>query len=231
VQRIINLISTRTFSGALYEIDMRLRPSGASGLLVSSLRAFAQYQKESAWTWEHQALVRARQVAGDTAVGERFLLIRQETLARPRDPAKLAGEVLAMRDKMIAHLGLAADAGASEAEKAALFDVKHDAGGIVDIEFLVQYLVLRGAVGHPELPHFSDNVRQLEAIAAAGLLPDEDARMLREAYLAFRTCAHRQALAKSGSRVEAHRFANERSQVRRIWQWVFGDAEAAHSLH
>jgi len=231
VQRIINLISTRTFSGALYEIDMRLRPSGASGLLVSSLRAFAQYQRDSAWTWEHQALVRARPVAGDAAVGERFAAIRRETLARAREPAKLAGEVLAMRDRMIAHLGLAADANASDAEKAALFDVKHDAGGIVDIEFLVQYLVLRGSVSHPELPRFSDNVRQLEAIAAAGLLPAADAAVLRDAYLAFRTCAHRQALAKAGSRIDAGRFAPQRAEVRRVWQSVFGGAGAAASLH
>lgn len=231
VQRIINLVTTRTFSGELYEIDMRLRPSGASGLLVSSVKALAQYQRESAWTWEHQALVRARPVAGDPAVAERFAAIRHETIARPRDPLKLAGEVLAMRDKMIAHLGLAADSSASDAEKATLFDVKHDAGGIVDIEFLVQYLVLRWSAEHPELTRYSDNVRQLEGIAAAGLLPAGDADLLREAYLAYRACTHQQALAKGKSRVDAAGFAERRSNVRRTWQSVFAGMAAGESLH
>jgi glutamate-ammonia-ligase adenylyltransferase len=231
VQRIINILTTRTFSGALYEIDMRLRPSGASGLLVSSVRAFAQYQRESAWTWEHQALVRARSVTGDAVVATHFEQIRRETLAQVRDPATLAGEVLGMRDKMIAHLGLAADASATAAEKAALFDVKHDAGGIVDIEFLVQYLVLRWSAEHPELTRYPDNIRQLEGIAAAGLLPAADSALLREAWLAFRACTHQQALAKGKSRVDAAQFAALRNEVRRIWQAVFGVAESSRALH
>ncbi|MFP5440833.1 MAG: bifunctional [glutamate--ammonia ligase]-adenylyl-L-tyrosine phosphorylase/[glutamate--ammonia-ligase] adenylyltransferase, partial [Gammaproteobacteria bacterium] len=205
VQRIITILTTRTLSGTLYEVDMRLRPSGASGLLVSSLAAFEKYQQEAAWTWEHQALVRARPVAGDPRVATSFERVRQETLARPRDPAALAGEVIAMRDKMIAHLSLAADSHASDQQKAALFDVKQDPGGIVDIEFLVQYLVLRATGEHPDLARYSDNVRQLDAIAAAGLLPATDADRLREAYLVFRSHTHRLALLSGGgsARVEA----------------------------
>ncbi|MFZ5699126.1 MAG: bifunctional [glutamate--ammonia ligase]-adenylyl-L-tyrosine phosphorylase/[glutamate--ammonia-ligase] adenylyltransferase [Pseudomonadota bacterium] len=231
VQRIINLLTTRTFSGELYEVDMRLRPSGASGLLVSSVDAFVKYQRESAWTWEHQALVRARPVAGDPAVAARFDAIRRETLVRRREAATLQSEVVAMRDKMIAHLGLAADASATAAEKAVLFDIKHDAGGIVDIEFLVQYLVLRWACEHPELIRYTDNVRQLEGIAAAGLLSACDADLLRQAYLAFRTRTHQQALAKEKSRVDATGVAQQRATVRRIWQMVFGDTAAGSSIH
>ncbi|MFZ5756998.1 MAG: bifunctional [glutamate--ammonia ligase]-adenylyl-L-tyrosine phosphorylase/[glutamate--ammonia-ligase] adenylyltransferase [Pseudomonadota bacterium] len=231
VQRIINILTTRTFSGELYEVDMRLRPSGASGLLVSTLSAFRRYQQEGAWTWEHQALVRARPVAGDPVVAERFMAIRRETLCREREPERLRNEVAAMRDKMIGHLGLAADGTASAGEKARLFDVKHDPGGIVDIEFLVQYLALRWSSRHPDLIRHTDNVRQLEAIAAAGLLPASDADLLREAYLRFRTLTHHAALAKEKSRVEASAYAELRAAVRRIWQAVIGDAATDAKLH
>ncbi|MFZ5723696.1 MAG: bifunctional [glutamate--ammonia ligase]-adenylyl-L-tyrosine phosphorylase/[glutamate--ammonia-ligase] adenylyltransferase [Pseudomonadota bacterium] len=231
VQRIINLLTTRTFSGELYEVDMRLRPSGASGLMVSSLKAFARYQQETAWTWEHQALARARPVAGDPAVAERFREIRHETLARPRDPERLRNEVAAMRDRMVEHLGLAADKDATAAEKAGLFDVKHDPGGIVDIEFLVQYLVLRWSCEHPGLTRYTDNVRQLEGLAAAGLLPAADADLLREAYLRFRTLTHRAALAKGKSRVVAATQAELRAEVRRVWLAVIGETAADAKIH
>ena len=135
-----------------------------------------------------------------------------------------------MRDRMIGHLGLAADSAASEAEKAAFFDVKHDAGGIVDIEFLVQYLVLRWSSAHPGLTRYTDNVRQLEGIAAAGLLSAADAGLLRDAYLRFRTLTHHAALAKGKSRVEAAAYAQPRAAVRRVWQDVIGDA-AGSSIH
>lgn len=231
VQRIINILTTRTFSGELYEVDMRLRPSGASGLLVSSLAAFLRYQDASAWTWEHQALVRARPVAGDPAVAARFVAARLATLARERDPGQLRNEVAAMRDKMIGHLGLAADNSASPGEKAALFDVKHDPGGIVDIEFLVQYLALRWSCKYPDLVRHTDNVRQLEAIAAADLLPPADADLLRDAYLRFRTLTHHAALAKGKSRVDAAAHADIRAGVRRIWHEVIGEAAAGAGLH
>lgn len=231
VQRIINILTARTFSGALYEIDMRLRPSGASGLLVSSLAAFIRYQDEHAWTWEQQALARARPVAGDPAVAARFTAIRHATLVRERDPEKLRNEVAAMRDRMVGHLGLAADARASPAEKAALFDVKHDPGGIVDIEFLVQYLVLRWSSLHPEITRWTDNIRQLESLAAAGILAAADAETLRDAYLRFRTLTHRAALAKGTSRVDAVAHAELRTAVRRIWQDVIGEAAPDSALH
>ncbi len=231
VQRIINVLTTRTFSGALYEVDMRLRPSGAAGLMVSSLAALRQYQQANAWTWEHQALVRARPVAGDAAVSDAFLALRHDTLTGERDPVRLRNEVAAMRDKMIEHHGLATDKAISADEKAALFDVKHDPGGIVDIEFLVQYLVLRWSREHPELTRYTDNVRQLEALADAGLLPAGDAALLREVYLRFRTLTHRAALAKSKTRVAAAEYAESRAHVRRIWLAVIGETAAGASIH
>jgi glutamate-ammonia-ligase adenylyltransferase len=227
VQKIINILTTRTLSGDLYEVDMRLRPSGASGLLVSSLEAFRRYEEESAWTWEHQALARARAVAGDPAVMAAFEAVRTAVLARAREPAALAGEVVAMRDKMVAHLSLAADHDASDAEKASLFDVKHDPGGIVDIEFLVQYLVLGWSREYPELARFSDNIRQLERIAAAGLLPAADAGFLHDTYLAYRSLTHRQALARGKARVPAEQYVQQRAGVRALWERVTGKAAPA----
>jgi glutamate-ammonia-ligase adenylyltransferase len=180
-QRIIHIISTLTPAGVLYEVDTRLRPSGRSGLLVTSLQAFAEYQRSDAWTWEHQALVRARAVAGPEAMVDAFQAVRREILSRPRDPDALRVEVREMRERMRAELG---------ARTPGCIDLKQDPGGIADIEFMVQYAVLAGAREHPELLVWSDNIRQLDALEESGLMATEDATLLRDTYRALRRLGH-----------------------------------------
>ena len=216
-QRIIHILGTRTASGALYEVDMRLRPSGNSGLLVSSLAAFARYQAESAWVWEHQALVRARPVAGDAQLAERFAAVRHEVLCRVRDRADLAREVGAMREKMRAHLGSGA-----MAQNEGLFDLKQDAGGIVDIEFMVQFAVLAESCRHPELTRWTDNIRILDDLAATGVLSSADADHLREAYKVYRAAAHRLQLQRQPEVVPAAEVAAPRAVVTALWERLLG---------
>ena len=215
-QRIIHILTTRTMSGQLYEVDARLRPSGAAGLLVSSMVAFEKYQREKAWTWEHQALVRARVVAGCKRAGQRFAAIRHDILCQARDEAALRTDVLAMRERMVEHLG--------SGSKDGRFSLKQDPGGIVDIEFMVQYGVLRWASQHGELTRFTDNVRLLETLAVLELMPAQDAGLLREAYLAYRSAAHRLALRNEKSEVDAAGYAELREGVRAIWSKRFQGA-------
>lgn len=220
-QRIIHLLTAQTNSGQLYEVDMRLRPSGASGLLVSSLGAFARYQENEAWTWEHQALVRARVLVGSQDVGQAFENVRAQVLGKARDLAKLQQEVSEMRAKMRDNLGsksTAAGTGANAFEATAPFDLKQDAGGIVDIEFMVQYAALAWSQTHPPLLRWTDNIRILEELEHEGLMPAEDASLLREAYKAYRSAAHRQALQKDAGVIPGDQFADERRQVMRIWR-------------
>ena len=220
-QRIIHLLTAQTASGALYEVDMRLRPSGAAGLLASSLSAFERYQQNEAWTWEHQALVRARVLAGSSEVGTRFEAIRAGVLGRGRDQAALRTEVSEMRAKMRDNLGSKSTAGGTAAEafaQAATFDLKHDAGGIVDIEFMVQYAVLAWSQQYPELLRFTDNIRILEGLERAGLIASSDVRLLQEAYKAYRAAAHRLALQKQAGSVSGDHFHEERHGVMRIWR-------------
>lgn len=220
-QRIIHLLTAQTNSGQLYEVDMRLRPSGASGLLVSSLGAFARYQENEAWTWEHQALVRARVLVGSQDVGQAFEKVRAQVLGKTRDLAKLQQEVSEMRAKMRDNLGsksTAAGTGANAFEATAPFDLKQDAGGIVDIEFMVQYAALAWSQSHPPLLRWTDNIRILEELEHEGLMPVEDASLLREAYKAYRSAAHRQALQKDAGVIPGDQFADERRQVMRIWR-------------
>ncbi|VVN09660.1 Bifunctional glutamine synthetase adenylyltransferase/adenylyl-removing enzyme [Pseudomonas fluorescens] len=220
-QRIIHLITTQTNSGQLYEVDMRLRPSGASGLLVSSLGAFARYQENEAWTWEHQALVRARVLVGSQDVGQAFENVRAQVLGNARDLAKLQQEVSEMRAKMRDNLGsrsTAAGTAANAFEATAPFDLKQDAGGIVDIEFMVQYAALAWSHSHPPLLRWTDNIRILEELEHEGLMPAEDATLLREAYKAYRSAAHRQALQKDPGVITGDQFAHERRQVMRVWR-------------
>ncbi|MEH6822360.1 MAG: bifunctional [glutamate--ammonia ligase]-adenylyl-L-tyrosine phosphorylase/[glutamate--ammonia-ligase] adenylyltransferase [Motiliproteus sp.] len=191
-QRIIHLLNTSTPSGQLYEVDMRLRPSGNAGMLVSSLKAFRDYQLKEAWTWEHQALVRARVITGSSALQEGFEAVRREVLGQRRDRDKLRTEVVDMRNKMRAHLG--SKNGAKQED--AVFDLKQDRGGIVDIEFLVQYLALGHAAECPELIQYTDNIRILDAAEQAGLLPSEEAELLREAYKTYRSLGHKLSLQK-----------------------------------
>jgi len=219
-QRIIHLITTQTNSGQLYEVDMRLRPSGASGLLVSSLGAFSRYQENEAWTWEHQALVRARVLVGSADVGKGFEAVRASVLGRERDLDTLRQEVSDMRAKMRDNLGTKgtlAGKGENAFQPTSSFDLKQDAGGIVDIEFMVQYAALAWSREHPALLRYTDNIRILEGLEEAGLLPAADASLLREVYKAYRSAAHRQALQKDAGVVSGDQFASERREVMRIW--------------
>ncbi|HEY0635001.1 MAG TPA: bifunctional [glutamate--ammonia ligase]-adenylyl-L-tyrosine phosphorylase/[glutamate--ammonia-ligase] adenylyltransferase, partial [Gammaproteobacteria bacterium] len=207
-QRIIHILTARTPSGVLYEVDTRLRPSGASGLLVSGVEAFRHYQESEAWTWEHQALVRARVVSGDPAIAGVFKEIRSTILSRHREPVTLRREVREMREKMRTHL-----AAAKEGE----FDLKQGSGGIADIEFMVQYGVLAWSHDHPALLDWTDNIRLLEGFAAAGLMRREDAQLLSDAYRAFRARVHRLTLQDLPAVVDASLFSDYRQGVQRIW--------------
>jgi glutamate-ammonia-ligase adenylyltransferase len=217
-QRVVHMLTAPTAVGRLYEADMRLRPSGSSGLLVCPVEAFRTYQLEEAWTWEKQALVRARPIAGDAALQDRFWEIRREVLAQPRDPAALRAEIARMRGRMRAELLKTAP---DE------FDLKQSPGGIVDIEFLVQYLVLKGAHRHPDdLLRWTDNVRLLGALADGGLLERETAHVLRMAYLVYRSVGHKLSLRERPDRVPAERFAPLRDRVVETWTRFLGSADA-----
>lgn len=219
-QKIIHLLTAQTNSGQLYEVDMRLRPSGAAGLLTSSIGAFERYQLNEAWTWEHQALVRARVLVGCAQVADAFEQVRARVLSRPRDLAALRSEVSEMRAKMRDNLGTritAAGTAANAFEAGVPLDLKQDAGGIVDIEFMVQYAALAWSGEHPALLQYTDNIRILEGLEQAGLVPPADASLLREAYKAYRSAAHRQALQKQAGVVSGELFVAERREVRRIW--------------
>lgn len=216
-QRIVHILSTQTPSGQLYEVDMRLRPSGNSGLLVTTTASFEKYQKEQAWTWEHQALARARGVAGSSSTLTRFESIREAILAKARDPHALRQEVVDMREKMRASLGT------PEGRREEVFHIKHDPGGIVDIEFLVQYLMLAHSAEHRQLTRWSDNIRQMEELGEAGILPVEDTEKLREVFITLRSTIHRRALQNLNSQVEAGAFEQERAFVRALWQRIMID--------
>jgi glutamate-ammonia-ligase adenylyltransferase len=183
-QRINTMLSSYTSSGRLYETDLRLRPNGASGLLVSSVAAFAEYQQSQAWVWEHQALTRARFSAGDAQVGAAFEQIRKQVLCQKRDLATLRQEILAMRQKM--HDGHPNDSG--------LFDIKHDSGGMVDIEFMVQYLVLAYSHQHPQLTENIGNLALLKLAAELDLIPVDAARQVSKLYRSLRQMQHRSRL-------------------------------------
>ena len=211
-QRMMHLLSAMTPAGILYEIDMRLRPDGAAGMLVSSLSAYAAYQRDKAWTWEHQALVRAREVAGDPAIVERFETLRREILGQPRDLPGLRADVLSMRQKMESALNKT---------KAGEFDLKQSRGGIVDIEFMVQYGVLAYAHQYPALLKWTDNIRLLDELAIAGVMPRQDAEFLSETYRSYRGRLHRLKLQEASSVVPDSEFAEERVGVSRIWSsWL-----------
>lgn len=212
-QRIIHILNTFTAGGQLYEVDMRLRPSGNSGLLVSSLKAFEEYQQKEAWTWEHQALVRARVVAGSSRLGDEFEQVRASILQQAREAAELKTAVVEMREKMRAHLGTSA----KEAQAKSVFNLKQDLGGIVDIEFLVQYQVLANAPRYPELYEFTDNIRILDAVEKVKLLPTEDAEALREAYKAYRAAGHRLTLQEQSNVISEGDMKDSRALIARIW--------------
>jgi len=208
-QRIIHILNTYTSAGILYEVDMRLRPNGASGMLVSSLEAFADYQQRSAWTWENQALVRARVVCGNEDIARRFERIRSGVLARPREPGELRKEVVEMRERMRQELDK------SGAERV---DLKQSRGGIVDVEFMVQCGVLLWSGAQAELLKFTDNLNLLDAFARLGLLPDEDVRLLAEAYCAIRQRINHLALQEKPPLTGTDELVAHREAVARIWE-------------
>jgi [glutamine synthetase] adenylyltransferase / [glutamine synthetase]-adenylyl-L-tyrosine phosphorylase len=216
VQRLIHFLSIQTSSGRLYEVDTRLRPSGRAGLLVTSLEGFRRYEASEAWVWEHQALLRSRALAGSRRVCAGFEALRREILVAHVDRVKLKSEVRKMRLRMRAELTLAKPGG---------FDLKQDPGGIADIEFLVDYWVLAHSAEFPELVEFPDNVRQLEALERAGLVPSERCRRMKEAYLALRQRVHELALDEAGRVVPEHEFADLRAWVIGVWDEVFAGAE------
>lgn len=211
-QRLIHILTTRTPGGILYEVDMRLRPSGKSGPLVTNLAAFVEYQRGHAWTWEHQALVRARPVAGSPGLARDFAKVREEILCLPRELAKLKAEVREMREKMAA---------AQPPHDAGQMDVKHDPGGIVDIEFMVQYWVLRWAHEHPGLTRHTENIHILEALRAEGLLEAERAERLTQAYRRYLSVEHRLKLMERGSLANPAELEDWPAQVRQIWDETF----------
>jgi len=212
-QRIVHLLTVHSAAGRLYEVDMRLRPNGKGGFLMTGLDAFERYQHQDAWTWEHQALLRARAVAGDAGLCGRFEALRQRALCVAVHRDTLRTDVAQMRMRMRRELS---KAGAGQ------FDIKQDAGGIADIEFLVQYWVLAAAHEHPELVRYTDNIRQLDGLALVGVLDRATAQWLTEAYIGYRTVLHRLSLEAQGERVvEADPYSQTRARVQAIWRETF----------
>jgi len=208
VRRVVHFLTTQTGSGALYQVDTRLRPSGRSGLLVTSIEAFERYQDENAWTWEHQALLRSRPVAGSATVAREFERIRAETLKHRVRRDRLLREVRAMREKMRSQL---------DKSDSRRFDLKQGEGGLGDIEFLVQYLVLRNADRHPAVIHYPDNIRQLGTLAAAGCLDEVSVLRLQKTYKDYRLRLHRLALDEKEPFAPGDDFAEERTFVTALW--------------
>ena len=212
-QKFMSPMTRQNLDGRVYEIDTRLRPSGDAGLLATSLKAFEQYQLKSAWLWEHQALVRARPIAGEKRLRIAFEELRGRILRQPRDEAYVREEVLKMRQKMKDHLG-----SSKEQQKDGIFHLKQDAGGIVDIEFMAQYAVLAWSGANPDLAHYSDNVRILEDAANSSCLSSNDATALIQAYLSERAESHRLALANQSMQVLADEWHDTRVIVCKLWQ-------------
>ena len=210
VRKLMHLLTVRTLAGPLYEIDMRLRPSGNAGPMVSSLQAFRNYQRDKAWVWEHQALVRARAVAGDPTLMDFFETVRRDLLCQPRPIEPLRAEVLKMRKRIEAHHGTG-------------LDLKRGTGGIVDVEFMAQYLVLAHAHEYPNLATYSDNVRILEEAGNAGVLVQEEAERLVLAYLALRGEVHRRSLDLSESAQTDAALTVHREVVCETWERLFDE--------
>lgn len=211
VQRVLHLCTTRTSSGVLYEVDTRLRPSGNSGLLAIHIDTYGQYLEQQAWTWEHQALVRARAIYGSAELCQRFAEIRQQIICLSRSQDTLRQDVLQMRQKLRQHHGTTAD------------DPKHSSGGIVDLEFISQYLVLAHAAQHPALYQYTDNIRILDAAAHSGLLPATDVQQLQQSYQLLRGAGHRQTLAPATLPAQDE-LLQAKVVVEQVWQRCFEQA-------
>ncbi len=212
-QRFITWMTCHTSAGMLFDVDIALRPDGASGMLVSSVAAFERYQGSAAWIWEHQALTRARFCAGDAQIGVRFEQIRENVLRKDRSACAdtLKTEVLTMRRKMLdAH-----------PNRTSLFDLKQDAGGMIDIEFMVQYLVLRHAAQYPQLTANMGNITLLRMCAELGLIDASLAASVGDAYRALRKLQHQLRLQGMDARAEPALVAQHAEQVRRLWSAIF----------
>jgi glutamate-ammonia-ligase adenylyltransferase len=207
-QRIVHLLTMHSAAGRLYEVDVRLRPSGKGGLLVTNIDAFAEYQRQEAWTWEHQALLHARAVAGSPLLRARFEAVRLEVLCNHVRRDTLRAEVRNMRERMRRELSRG---------DTRRFDIKQDPGGIADIEFLAQYWALRWAHEHPPVAMFSDTIRQLESVASADLVPQESVDVLTAAYRAYRGRIHRLSLDAAAAIVPGEEFAESRAAVTALW--------------
>lgn len=208
VQRTLHLLTTVSAAGKIFDIDVRLRPYGTSGPIVCALTAYEGYLRNEAWLWEHQALIRARPVATDPRLADDFTAIRKAVLCRPREIEEVRRKIIEMRQKIIDELG---------SKKSTDFNIKKDAGGIVDIEFIVQFHVLAYANKHSELCRFTDNVRILDACVEAGLLDRKCAGDLKEIYLGYRRHLHQLNLKLLPAVVEADRFAKERAAIQHYW--------------
>ena len=207
-QRVVHILTAHTPSGVLYQPDMRLRPSGSSGILVSHIQGFKEYQMDKAWTWEHQAIIKARPISGDIRMAKRFEQIRKQVLTRPRIMSKLKQEVVDMRDRMRRELS------SPEPE---IFDLKQDTGGIVDIEFLVQYLVLLKSSEYNELTRWTDTIRLLETLSQTGIIEAHITHFLKEAYLTYRSAVHQLSLQEKPAKVPEIKFYSLRKKVCEIW--------------
>jgi [glutamine synthetase] adenylyltransferase / [glutamine synthetase]-adenylyl-L-tyrosine phosphorylase len=209
-QRVVHLLTTHTSAGRIYEVDMRLRPSGSSGLLVSHYTSFQTYQSDDAWTWEHQALLRTRAIIGDKYLTDWFKQVRKDILTRKRHRRDLQKEVINMREKMRQ---------AVTQKKGDDFDLKQDRGGIVDIEFIVQFLVLLNAHRFNDLITYPDNVRQIQALCETGILDERIAHLLRRIYLVYRATVHRLNLAEKPPMVPVDTFVDLRQLVEKTWSF------------
>jgi glutamate-ammonia-ligase adenylyltransferase len=215
-QRINNWLTSVTPAGVLYETDLRLRPDGAGGLLVTPLQSMRQYQLKQAWPWEHQALTRARAVAGDPAIGGAFERLREQVLCLPRDIGALRRDIVEMREKMHA----------AHPNRSELFDLKHDRGGIIDVEFIVQFLVLGYAARHPRLSANAGNLALLAIAADLELITGPEAQTVQHAYRQFRGLQHQLRLAgEAYARVEPDGVQNSCAAVRALWQRLLGPAD------
>ncbi|CAA9892177.1 Glutamine synthetase adenylyl-L-tyrosine phosphorylase / Glutamine synthetase adenylyl transferase [Candidatus Methylobacter favarea] len=208
-QKVRHILDTRMLSGVLYEVDMRLRPSGESGLLVNHINSYEEYLKNQAWTWEHQALVRGRFIAGDPLLKAQFEAIRRKILSVPRDSAQLKKEVREMREKMRKALDL------TGAEK---FDLKQSKGGIADIEFIVQFGVLDQASKNKALTTYTDNIRLLDGLREHGFISATNADTLKTAYCAYRDYGHKLVLQGDRAVIDESEVAEMRTQVEQIWR-------------
>jgi glutamate-ammonia-ligase adenylyltransferase len=208
-QRILHLLTMHSAAGRLYEVDVRLRPSGKGGLLVTNIDAFADYQRQEAWTWEHQALLHARAVAGSTQLRARFEEVRLEVLCHHVRRERLREEVRNMRERQRRELAR------GDAQR---FDIKQDPGGIADIEFLAQYWALKWAAEYPPVAMYSDTIRQLESVASADLVPQSSVDVLTRAYRAYRARTHHLSLEGAAPIVPADEFRELRAEVTRLWE-------------